>query len=113
MIQQTLAACPSSPLPPVVFQPEPNVLYYLDTAAHIAGVSRRSLLIYCRSGLVKPIFQPPYGVMSFTEEAIYAIRQIEQLRSQHRSDLAWLNTVVELLNEVGQLRAEVQFLRNF
>ena len=51
-----------------LFQPQPNVLYSLDTTAHLAGVPRRSILIYCRAGLVRPVVQPPYGVMEFTEE---------------------------------------------
>ena len=45
-------------------------------AVHLAGVSRRSFLVYCRAGLVRPVFQPPYGVMEFTEEAIYTVRRM-------------------------------------
>jgi len=95
-----------------VFQPKPDVLYSLDAAAHLAGVPRRSLLIYCRAGLVRPVAQPPYGVMLFTEEAIYTVRRIEHLRTAHGLDLAWLKTLSDLLDEVDRLRAEVRFLRN-
>lgn len=95
-----------------VFQPTPNVLYSLDAAAHLAGVSRRSILIYCRAGLVRPIIQPPHGVMEFTEEAIHTLRQIEHLRSVHDIDLAMLKTMFDLLDEVERLRAELRFLRN-
>ena len=42
-----------------LFQPKPNVLYTLEAAAHLAGVSRRSILIYCRAGLVRSVVQPP------------------------------------------------------
>ena len=95
-----------------LFQPKPNVLYSLDAAAHLAGVPRRSILIYCRAGLVRPVFQPPYGVMEFTEEAIYTVRRIEHLRTVHGLDLAWLKTMFDLLDEVERLRAELRFLRN-
>jgi hypothetical protein len=95
-----------------LYQPEPDVFYSLDTAVHLAGVSRRSFLVYCRAGLVRPVFQPPYGVMEFTEDAIYTVRRMEHLRAVHRSDLAWLNTVLTLLNEVERLRAELRFFRN-
>ena len=95
-----------------LFQPKPNALYSLDAAAHLAGVPRRSILIYCRSGLVRPVFQPPYGVMEFTEEAIYTVRRIEHLRTVHGLDLAWLKTMFNLLDEVEHLRAELRFLRN-
>ena len=95
-----------------LFQPKPNVRYTLDAAAHLAGVSRRSILIYCRAGLVRPVVQPPYGVMEFTEEAIHTMRQIEHLRTVHHVDLAMLKAMFALLDEVEQLRAEVRFWRN-
>ncbi|MFH0780818.1 MAG: MerR family transcriptional regulator [Pseudomonadota bacterium] len=95
----------------VVFQPEPNILYSLDAAAHLAGVPRRSLLIYCRAGLVQPLHQPN-GAMTFTDEAIYTVRRLEYLRAIHHNDLAWLNTIMELENEVAYLRAELRFFRN-
>ena len=105
---------PDTPSPRALelFQPEPNVLYSLDAAAHLAGIPRRSLLIYCRAGLVRPVFQPPYGVMAFSEEAIHTVRRIERLRLLHGIDLAWLKTVFDLLDEVERLRAELRFLRN-
>ena len=97
----------------VVYQPKPNVLYSLDVAAHLAGVPRRSLLIYCRAGLVQPIFQPPYGMMVFTEEAIHTVRRIEQVRTVHAMDLDVIKTLFDLLGEVERLRSEVRFLRNY
>jgi hypothetical protein len=102
-----------SPVALELFQPKPNVLYNLDAVAHLAGVSRRSILIYCRAGLVRPVVQPPYGVMEFTEEAIHAVRRIEHLRTVHGLDLAWLKTMFDLLDEVERLRAELRFLRNY
>jgi DNA-binding transcriptional MerR regulator len=95
-----------------LFQPKPNVLYSLDETARLAGVPRRSILIYCRAGLIRPVVQPPYGVMKFTEEVIYTIRRIEYLRTVHGLDLAWLKIMFDLLDEVERLRAELRFLRN-
>ena len=94
-----------------LFQPNPDVLYSLDAAAHLAGIPRRSILIYCRAGLVRPVFQPPYGVMAFTEEAIHTLREIERVRVVHGIGVAWIKTLFELLDEVERLRAEVRFLR--
>ena len=94
-----------------IFQPRPSVFYSLDATAHLAGVTRRSILIYCRAGLVRPVVQPPYGVIEFTEEAIYTVRQIEHLRSARGLDLDWLKTMFNLLGEVERLRAELRFLR--
>lgn len=94
-----------------LFQPKPNVLYSLDVAAQLAGVPRRSILIYCRAGLVRSVFQPPYGVMAFTEEAIHTVRRIEHVRVNHGTDLTLLKALFDLLEEVEQLRSELRFLR--
>jgi DNA-binding transcriptional MerR regulator len=100
------------PLAIELFQPKPDVLYSLDATARLAGVSRRSILIYCRAGLVQPVVQTPYGVLEFTEEAIYTLRRIEYLRTVHGLDLAWIKTLFDLLDEVERLRAELRFLRS-
>lgn len=94
-----------------LYQPRPDALYDLDAAAQIAGVARRTLLIYCRAGLIRPILQPPYEIMAFTEEAILTVRRIEFLRAAYGIDLAGIKTMLELLGEVERLRAEVRFLR--
>ncbi len=96
-----------------LFQPKPNVLYSLDVTAHLAGVTRRSILIYWRAGLVQSVIQPPYGVMEFTEEAIYTLRRIEHLRTVQGLDLVWIKAMFDLLDEVERLRAELRFLRNY
>ncbi len=93
------------------YEPKPNVLYTLDAAAHIAGVPRRSILIYCRAGLVQSILQPPYGVMAFTEESILTVRRIEHVRNVHGPSLTLLKTLFELFHEVERLRSELRFLR--
>ncbi len=94
-----------------LFQPSPDVLYSLDATAHLAGVPRRSILIYCRAGLVRPVFQPPHGVMAFTEETIYTVRRVEDVRATHGLNVAWIKTMFDLRDEVERLRAEVRFLR--
>lgn len=101
-----------SPQSLVVFEPQPGVLYSLEATTRLAGVSRRSILIYWRAGLVRPTIQPPYGVMEFTEEAIYTLRRIEYLHTVHGLDLTWIKTIFDLHSEVERLRAEVRFLRS-
>ena len=95
-----------------LFLPRANTLYSLDMAAHLAGVPRRSILVYCRAGLLRPIIQPPYGVLAFTEESIHTARRIEHLRAAHGIDLSLLKTMFDLIDEVDRLRAELNFLRN-
>ena len=99
-------------LAPELFQPKPDVLYSLDAAAYLAEVPRRSILRYCRAGLVQPVLQPPYGAMAFTEEAIHTVRRIEHMRSAYGIDVTWIKAMFELIDEVERLRSELRFLRN-
>jgi DNA-binding transcriptional MerR regulator len=94
-----------------LFKAHPDVLYSLDATAHLARVSRRAVLIYCRAGLVRPVFQPPYGVMVFTEEAIYTVRRIEDVRVAHGIGMASIKSMLEFADDVERLRAEIRFLR--
>ena len=93
------------------YQPNPGALYFLEAAAHLASASRRSILIYCRAGLLRPLFLPPYAVMAFTEEEVYRARQIEEMRTAHGVSLPWIRTMFALLDDLARLRAEVRFLR--
>jgi len=93
----------------VLFQPDSNVLYSLDAIAHIAGVSRRSILIYCRAGLVRPVIQPPYGVMAFTVEEIHCVQQIEQMRSIYGIDVELIKRMFDLIDEVERQRAGARY----
>ena len=78
----------------------------------MAGVPRRVLLLYCRAGLLQPVSLPPYGAMAFSDEAIHAVRRIEQVRAVHGLDVVLIKTIFDLSDEVDCLRAEVRFLRN-
>ena len=89
----------------------PEAFYGLDAAAELAGVSRRVLLGYCRAGLVRPVLQPPYGRMEFTDAAIHAVRRLERFRTARGLDVGWLKTVAALIEEVERLRAELRFWR--
>jgi DNA-binding transcriptional MerR regulator len=96
-----------------LFQPRPDVFYSIDLAAELAGVSRRALLMYCRAGLVRPAYQPPYGVMEFNDEAILLVRRLERMRVVHGLGVGGLQAMAGLLEEVEHLRAELRFWRGF
>ena len=95
-----------------VCEHEPNLRYTLESVVHLTGVSRRSILVYCRSGLVRPLEdEASGGAMSFDDEAIYAIRRIEHLRSTHGVNLAGVRMIFDLMNELRRLEEEMRFLR--
>lgn len=94
-----------------VFDPQPGVLYSLDVAAHLTGVSRRTILIYCKSGLISPAEPLEKAPLQFNDAAIYRIRRIEQLRNTHGINLAGVKMIFDLLTDLEHLREEIRFLR--
>lgn len=95
----------------VVAHPEPGTLYSLETVAHLTGASRRGILVYCRSGLVRPSVEPDTGPMAFDDEAIYLIRRAEYLRNIHGINLTGVRIIIDLMREVHRLRDEMRDLR--
>jgi DNA-binding transcriptional MerR regulator len=93
-------------------EPQPGVLYNLDGVVHLTGVSRRSVLLYCKSGLVRAMEDPEVGSLAFDDEAIYTIRRVEYLRSQRGINLDGIRMIFELLREVRRLEHEMRFLRS-
>ena len=91
---------------------QPGVLYSLDGVVHLTGISRRSVLLYCKSGLVRASEDPEIGAMAFDDEAIYAIRRIEYLRSERGINLDGIRMIFELMHEVRRLENEMRFLRS-
>ena len=93
------------------FELFPNAVYTLETAAHLAAVPRRSILIYYRHGLVSPVADPADAGYYFNDEAIRALRRIEFLRVECGFNLKGTQIVLDLMKEVEQLRAELRFAR--
>jgi DNA-binding transcriptional MerR regulator len=86
------------------FEAAPGVLYTLDTAAHLAGVSRRTILLYCKWGLIDPVRQPPFGVMHFSVEAIRTVRTAEYLATVLGVNPPGIRVAIRLLHELEDLR---------
>jgi MerR family transcriptional regulator/heat shock protein HspR len=94
-----------------LFEPEPGQLYSLDVAAYLAGVSRRSVLLYCKAELIRPAFDAEYGGFLFDETAVRTIRRAERLQKLHGMDLTGVRMVLDLLDQVESLRQELRFHR--
>src|SRR5262245_9872975 len=93
-------------------EPQPGILYSLEAVVHLTGVSRRSILVYCKSGLVRSAGNPQQGEFSFDDEAIYRIRRVEHLRSVHGINLAGIRMIFDLMQELERLENEMRFLRS-
>jgi DNA-binding transcriptional MerR regulator len=93
-------------------EPQPGLVYSLDAAVHLTGVSRRSILVYCKSGLVGTVGNPREGEFSFDDEAIYRIRRVEHLRTVHGVNLAGIRMIFDLMRELERLQSEMRFFRS-
>ena len=87
------------------FRPDPDRLYDVDMTARLAGVPRRSVLIYCRWGLVRPSPSPEVRGWYFSTDAIAAIRPAEYLRANRGVNLPGLRVIFELMDEFGRGRS--------
>jgi len=95
-----------------VKEAQPGVVYSLEAAAGLTGVPRRTLLVYCKSGLVRPAGGPPEGALTFDDEALYRIRRVEHFRAVHGINLAGIRMIFDLMNELERLQEEIRFLRS-
>ena len=95
-----------------VHDPQPGVLYTLDAVVHLTGASRRNILVYCRSGLVRSRQEADSGPMAFDDEAIYSIRRIEYLRSVRGINLEGIRMIFELWTQLRRLEDEIRFRRS-
>ena len=94
-----------------IFEPNPNAVYTMEAAEHIARVPRRLIAIYYKHGLVSPVVDPDCGGFYFNDEGIRRLRRIEYLRTVCGINLAGIKMILGLMNELERLRAEVRFLR--
>ena len=90
------------------FEPDPIAVYSIETAAQLAGVSRRSILVCCKHGLIAPTVDPTLWGYWFTAESIRTLRRIESLRHSCGDDFLGIAMILDLMNEVQVLRAQLR-----
>lgn len=83
------------------FRPEPGRLYDVDMTARLAGVPRRSVLVYCRWGFVHPATNPEDDGWYFDSNAISAIRWAEHLHVSRGVNLPGVRVIFQLVEELG------------
>ena len=93
------------------FEPRPDVVYSLETAAQLAQVTRRAILVYCNHGLVSPARDPQEAGYYFNDEAIRALQYIAFLRNCCDINLRGTRIIIKLVDEVERLQNELRFRR--
>lgn len=92
-------------------EPRPDVVYTLETAAHLAKVTRRAILVYSKHGLISPAMDPQEVGYYFDNEAIRALQRIAFLRNDCGINLRGTQIIMKLMDEVEQLQNELRFRR--
>lgn len=90
------------------FEPDAEALYTIDSAAHVSGLSRHDVLLYCKHGFVTPLVDRNTGVLYFDEMALRSLRRIEYLRGPCGVNLTGIRIILDLMQEVERLRAEAE-----
>jgi DNA-binding transcriptional MerR regulator len=95
-----------------LFEPPPDAAYTIEATAHLVDVPRRTILVYCKHGLVSPTPHNADGGYYFDRDAIRALRRINALRSVCGDDLSGIKIILDLMNELERLHSEVRSLRH-
>lgn len=86
----------SDSIPP---EPPAGGTYSLAVITRMAGVSSETVIRYQEAGLL------PSGAGEFDDETLHTLRRIEHLRATCEPNLSGLRLILQLLDQVEQLRA--------
>jgi DNA-binding transcriptional MerR regulator len=94
-----------------LFEPPADAVYTIDATAHLVDLPRRTILVYCKHGLVSPATGGDDGYY-FDRAAIHALRRISSLRAVCGNDWSGIKIILDLMNELERLHSEMRSLRN-
>lgn len=90
----------------------PEELHDHISAAELAGVTVRRLLLYWKHGVIKPEMNTGrYGIF-FNDEAIYILRRAERLRQDMGLNYSGIRAILVLQKRIEELNEELRFLRS-
>ena len=85
-------------------------VYYIGVVARLVSCHPQTLRMYERVGLVEPK-RTPQGARLYSENDLERLRQIQRLTQDMGVNLAGVEVVLNLLNEIERLNAEIKRLR--
>jgi MerR HTH family regulatory protein len=88
-----------------LFEPDPAAFYSIEAVERLAQTPRRTILRYCRHGLVSPVTDPEFGGYYFDREAIRILQRIGYLQASRGINLAGIKFILELMGEIQRLQA--------
>ncbi len=85
-------------------------LYYISVAARLVDCHPQTLRTYERQGLVEPQ-RSGSNVRLYSDEDIERLRQIKRLTQELGVNLAGVEIILNLLDQIEELRAKVERLQ--
>ena len=89
-----------------LFDPPADAVYTIEAAAQLAGVPRRTILVYCKHRLLSPLLDIGVEGYSFDGDGIRSLRRIEALRTVCGDDFAGIRIILDLTKELERLQAD-------
>ncbi len=93
-----------------LFEPDPNAIFTLEEVEGLAHIPRHTILVYFKNGMISLAGEPDAGYR-FTCEAVRALRRIDYLHNQCGINLTGTRMIMDLLDRVERLEAEVRARR--
>ncbi|RJQ45341.1 MAG: MerR family transcriptional regulator [Gaiellales bacterium] len=87
-----------------------RALYMISVAAELAGMHPQTLRIYEQKGLITPA-RTPKNTRLYSDDDIARLRYIQKLTTEMGMNLAGVEKVLELEENIEQLRSRISFLR--
>lgn len=94
-----------------LFEPRAHAIYTIDIAARLADLPRHTVLLCWRYGLVAPVTDSAAPGYYFTGNTVHVLRRVAALREVCRNDLPAIKIILELLERLDQMHAELHALR--
>ena len=93
-----------------LFEPDPDAVFSLEEVEGLAHIPRHTILVYFKYGMIPLATDPEEGYF-FSCQAIRALRRIDYLHNQCGINLTGTRMIMELLDRVERLEAEVRTRR--
>ena len=90
-------------------RPDERAVFVISVAAELAGVHPQTLRIYERKGLVRPK-RTTSNSRRYSERDIERLREIQELTTNKKVNLAGVQRIIELTEEIDRLEARVSEL---
>ncbi len=87
-----------------------RAIYIISVAAELAGVHPQTLRVYERKGLVQPS-RTSGNTRRYSEKDIERLRQIQRFTQEMGVNLAGVQVILNLLEQINDLQSELERLR--